>query len=133
MTVFGHFISQKPAKTRLLACLWANQFPKRVLILIFSHAIILVIADESGQITSQINQNGVNMNPLAKLLGQFVQYRSRKATKDEIATQLGISRRTLYNACQPDQNVERFTVGTLLKITSHFPLTVIISRGKKEA
>ncbi len=72
------------------------------------------------------------MNPLARLLSQFVQYRGSKATKDEIATQLGMSRRNLYNACQPDQNVERFTVGTLLKITSHFPLTVIISRGKVE-
>ena len=73
------------------------------------------------------------MNPLARLLSQFVQYRSRKATKDEIATQLGMSRRSLYNVCQPDQNVERFTVGTLLNITDHFPLTVIISRGKVEA
>ena len=98
----------------------------------YSPPIILIIADESGQITSQINQNGVNMNPLAKLLGQFVQYRSRKATKDQIATQLGMSRRSLYNTCQPDKNVERFTVGRLLKITAHFPLTVIISRGKVE-
>ena len=72
------------------------------------------------------------MNPLARLLSQFVQYRSRRATKDEIAQQLGMSRRNLYNACQPGQNVERFTVGTLLKISSLFPLTVIISRGKVE-
>ncbi len=73
------------------------------------------------------------MNPLARLLSQFVQYRSRRATKDEIATQLGMSRRSLYNASQPDQNVERFTVGTLLKITNEFPITVIVSRGKVEA
>ena len=72
------------------------------------------------------------MNPLSKLLSQFVQYRSHKASKDEIATQLGMSRRSLYNACQPDKNVESFTLGTLLKITSFFPMTVLISRGKIE-
>ena len=72
------------------------------------------------------------MNPLSKLLSQFVQYRSRKASKDEIATQLGMSRRSLYNACQADKNVESFTLGTLLKITSLFPMTVLISRGKIE-
>lgn len=72
------------------------------------------------------------MKPLARLLSQFVQYRSHQASKDEIATQLGMSRRSLYNACQPDKNVESFTVGTLLKITSLFPMTVIISRGKVE-
>lgn len=72
------------------------------------------------------------MNPLAKLLGQFVQYRGHQFSKDQIATELGMSRRSLYNTCQPDQNVERFTIGTLLKITSLFPLTVIISRGKVE-
>lgn len=72
------------------------------------------------------------MNPLSKLLSQFVQYRSHKATKDEIATQLGMSRRSLYNACQPNKNVESFTLGILLKITSLFPMTVIISRGKIE-
>ena len=71
------------------------------------------------------------MNPLSKLLSQFVQYRSRKASKDEIATQLGMSRRSLYNACQADKNLMRFTLGTLLKITSLFPMTVLISRYNK--
>ena len=41
-----------------------------------------------------------------------------------------MSRRSLYNACQPDKNVESFTVGLLLKITSLFPMTILISRGK---
>lgn len=40
---------------------------------------------------------------------------------------------TFGNVCQPDKNVESFTVGTLLKITNEFPMTVIISRGKVEA
>ena len=40
---------------------------------------------------------------------------------------------TFGNVCQPDKNVEGFTVGTLLKITNEFPITVIVSRGKVEA
>ena len=71
------------------------------------------------------------MNPLSKLLSQFVQYRSHKASRDEIATQLGMSRRSLYNACQWDKNVESFTLGTEFAITSLFPMTVIISRYNK--
>lgn len=53
--------------------------------------------------------------------------------KAQIARQLGLSRRTLYHCLRPDKQVESFKLGTLLKFSAVFPITIIISNGRVSA
>lgn len=58
---------------------------------------------------------------LTSLIGQ--------GKKAQIARQLGLSRRTLYHCLRPDKQVESFKLGTLLKFSAVFAITIIISNG----
>ncbi len=70
----------------------------------------------------------MTLNPLSKLLKQFI--RQFKIKQEEIAAKLGISRRSLYTAINSDKDVDSFKVGFLRKISTIFPITIVISRGK---
>lgn len=69
----------------------------------------------------------MSLNPLSKLLKQFM--REYKMKQEEIAATLGISRRSLYSAINPDKDVDSFKLGFLRKISTIFPMTIVISRG----
>ena len=70
-------------------------------------------------------------NQIAKLLTKFV--RDSKTSATEIAAKLVLSRRTLYDCMRPDKDVTSYKLGTLLKFTSLFPLTIVISDGTVSA
>lgn len=72
----------------------------------------------------------MKLNPLSKLLKQFIEKLKGHQSQEEIATKLGISRRSLYTAMNPDKDVKSFKMGVLLNISAIFPITIVISRGK---
>ena len=67
-------------------------------------------------------------NALSKLLRQFVL--RLKINQEELATKLGITRRSLYTAMSPDKDVDSFKIGLIRKISAIFPITIVISRGQ---
>ena len=69
-------------------------------------------------------------NPLAKPLAALVRHSSKWYSKQELAQKLGLSRRGLYNAMNPDREFATFKASTLISITKHFPITIQISAGQ---
>ncbi len=69
-------------------------------------------------------------NPLAKPLAALVRHSSKSYSKQELAKKLGLSRRGLYNAMNPDREFATFKVCTLISITKHLPITIQISDGQ---
>ena len=67
-------------------------------------------------------------NPLSKLGKQFI--REFKISQEQIAAKLNISRRRFHNGKYPDKDVDSFKVGLLRKMSTIFPMTIVISRGK---
>jgi DNA-binding XRE family transcriptional regulator len=70
----------------------------------------------------------MTLNPLSKLLKPFI--RQFKMKQEEMAAKLGISRRSLYSAMNPEKDVDSFKVGLLRMISTIFPITIVISRGQ---
>jgi len=68
---------------------------------------------------------------ITSILTEFIQQEA--SPKAAIARELALSRRTLYHCLRPDKPVESFKLGTLLKFTQAFPITIIISKGKINA
>jgi DNA-binding XRE family transcriptional regulator len=77
---------------------------------------------------SQKKGEMMTLNPLSKLLKPFI--RPFKMKQKQMAAKLGISRRSLYSAMNPDKDVDSFKVGFLKKMSTIFPITIVISRGK---
>ena len=97
----------------------------------FTRAFPMTIIISSGQVTvfrwTIPLKKSPDLNPIAKLLTTFV--RNNKSSATFIADQMALSRRTLYDCMRPDKEVASYKLGTLLKFTSLFPLTVVISDG----
>lgn len=73
------------------------------------------------------------LNPISRLLNQFVDELSDDHTFTQIAQQLGMSREGLRLALREEKQVTSFKVGTLLTLTDTFPITIRISQGRCQA
>ena len=65
-------------------------------------------------------------NPITRQLSEF----ASTAKIAQIARTVGLSRRGLRACLSPDKPLESFKVGTLLKFTAAFPMTIISIKGE---
>ena len=75
----------------------------------------------------------MTLNPISQLLNQFVDELLDDHTFTQIAQQLGMSREGLRLALRQDKQVASFKVGTLLRLTECFPISIRISQGRCDA
>lgn len=77
----------------------------------------------------------MSTNPITEMLKKLVDELSNNHQYKfhHIAKKVGMSREGLRKAINPNKEVESFKVGTLLKITTAFPITILISEGKIKA
>ena len=97
-------------------------------VLKFTSVFPMTIIISSGQVSvfpCTIPIQKPDHNPIATLLTTFV--RDNKASATLIAAKLVLSRRALYDCMRPDKDVASYKLGTLLKFTSLFALTIVIS------
>lgn len=93
-----------------------------------SQAFSITIIIHAGEVSAfcwTIPLESICTNTITPILSELISH----GKKAEIARQLALSRRTLYHCLRPDKQVESFKLGTLLKFSAVFPLTIIISNG----
>ena len=75
----------------------------------------------------------MTLNPISRLLNQFVDELLDDHTFTQVAQHLGMSREGLRLALRQDKQVASFKLGTLLMLTERFPITIRISQGRCDA
>ena len=93
-----------------------------------SHAFSMTIIIHAGEVSAfcwTVPLETSCTNTITPILTELIE----QGKKAKIARQVSLSRRTLYDCLRPDKQVESFKLGTLLKFSAIFPITIIISNG----